>query len=103
MLKDDSVPAADAGVLSHVDDPQAPVGLADVAILEPRAPALPEQPLGRQFTVPLHHPARLGLQMGQRRERAVVDAPALIPRTQAPVSVLEGHAVGLVEPSTDRL
>ncbi len=112
VLEDVAVSAADARVLGHVDDPQrlsrggagarelrAPPRVADarLARVEEVAPALPEALLRLALALAELGAARDRLVVDELRAREVQDAQPGDPRAQAPVDVLVGHRVALVE------
>ena len=100
VLEDVAVAAADAGVLGHVDDAQrAVVGVRTSRLVEARSPQrCQNRSLGGQLALALLRPPRLttpgGCSVGARR---VDDPQPGLPGAQAPVDVLVGHPVGLVE------
>ena len=97
VLEDVAVPAAHAGALGHVYDAQRPGLGAHRARVEELPPALPEQPLGGELALAERSAARDGLVVDEPGGGEVHDAEARLPRAQAPVDVLVGHRVTLVE------
>ena len=104
VLEDVAVPTADAGVLGHVDDPQAPVARARRAAR--RRPSARRRSCDQRSQnsrwdsrsrSPTVGAARDRLVVDEPRGREVQDAEARLPRPQAPVDVLVGHRVALVE------
>ena len=65
MLEHVAVAAADAGVLRHVDDPEAAVGVPHVAAVEPVAPLVPEVVLRAALALADLGAARGRLDVGQ--------------------------------------
>ena len=97
MLEDVAVAATDAGVLGHVGDAQLALCRAHVARVEEVAPALPEEPLGGELALADVGAARDRLVVVELAAGEVQHAKAGLPRAQAPVDVLVGHRVALVE------
>ena len=97
VLEDVAVAAADAGVLGHIDDTQAPVGGAHRPRVEELAPARPEVALGLALALTDVGAAGDRLAMHQHRGGGEGDTVPGLPAAQAVVDVLVGHRVALVE------
>ena len=97
MLEDVAVAAADARALCHVHDPQLPLLRAHVTCVEELPPALPEDALRVALALAELGAARDRLVVIQARRGEVEDAQARLPRSQAPVDILVGHRIALVQ------
>ena len=88
VLEDVAVAAADAGVLGDVDDAQPPLRRAHGALVEERAPALPEVPLRGQLARPgLRRPGlRLEVDAAWRAGCSRCGSPPPTPRRQKSMS-----------------
>ena len=76
VLEDVAVAAADAGVLGDVDDPQTPVGCADLAAVEPVPTLRPEMRLRATLALPDVGAPGGRLDMGQAGARLKTHLPA---------------------------